>query len=315
MDQSGGEVVERWQSVQPSHRGCILTTGEGLARNGKSTSMQAKGGHSRGRTMAKRSKNGKKQRSDQVPKVASADPVAPTSTPGFPPDWAWGLILGVGVFLTYTPVWWAGFIWDDDGHVTKPELRSWVGLERIWLEPGATQQYYPLIHSVFWVEHLAWGDGPLAYHLVNVLLFAFSAYLLFEILQRLEVPGAWLAAAIFALHPVQVESVAWISELKNVLSGVFYFSAALFYLKFDRTRKITSYASSLILFALGLMSKSVVATLPAALLVVFWWKRGKLSWKQDVAPLVPFFIVGMASGLFTAWVEQHFIIGGEVVDF
>ena len=106
---------------------------------------------------------------------------------------------------------------------------------------------------------------------------------------------------------MQVESVAWVTELKNVLSGVLYFGSALVYLKFDRTRKTGAYASSLFFFVLGLMSKSVIATLPAALLVVFWWKRGKLSWKQDVLPLVPFFIVGISSGLFTAWVEQHFI--------
>ncbi|MCE0497749.1 MAG: tetratricopeptide repeat protein, partial [Methylacidiphilales bacterium] len=146
------------------------------------------------------------------------------------------------------------------------------------------------------------------------LLYAFSALLLLKILRCLEVPGAWLATAIFALHPVQVESVAWVSELKNLLSGVFYFSAALVYLKFDRTRETRAYGFSLLLFVLGLLSKSVIATLPAALLVVFWWKRGKLSWKQDIAPLVPFFIVGMASGLLTAWVERRFI-GAEGADY
>ncbi|MCE0499336.1 MAG: tetratricopeptide repeat protein, partial [Methylacidiphilales bacterium] len=146
------------------------------------------------------------------------------------------------------------------------------------------------------------------------LLYAFSALLLLKILRCLEVPGAWLATAIFALHPVQVESVAWVSELKNMLSGVFYFSAALAYLKFDRTREAKAYGFSLLLFVLGLLSKSVIATLPAALLVVFWWKRGKLSWKEDVLPLVPFFLVGMASGLLTAWVERRFV-GAEGAEF
>ncbi|MCE0497626.1 MAG: tetratricopeptide repeat protein [Methylacidiphilales bacterium] len=229
-------------------------------------------------------------------------------------DWLWGLILVLAVILTYTPVWWAGFIWDDNAHVTRFDLRSWAGLGRIWFELGATQQYYPLVHGIFWVEHRLWGDAPLGYHLVNVLLYAFSALLLLRILRCLEVPGAWLAAAIFALHPVQVESVAWVSELKNMLSGVFYFSAALAYLKFDRTRETKAYGFSLLLFVLGLLSKSVIATLPAALLVVFWWKRGKLSWKQDIAPLVPFFLVGMASGLFTAWVERH-VLKAEGADY
>ena len=208
----------------------------------------------------------------------------------------------------------AGFIWDDDHHLTPLELRSWAGLGRIWFELGATQQYYPLVHSVFWVEHRLWGEWAPAYHLVNLLLQAFSALLLLKILQRLEVPGAWLAAALFALHPVQVETVAWVTELKNLLSGIFYFASALAYLQFDRTRKTGPYACSLIFFVMGLLSKSVIATLPAALLVIFWWKRGKLSWKPDVLPLAPFFILGIFSGLFTAWVEQHFI-GAEGSDY
>jgi Flp pilus assembly protein TadD len=157
----------------------------------------------------------------------------------------------------------------------------------------------------------------MGYHLVNILLHAFSALLLVKVLQQLKVPGAWLGAAIFALHPVQVESVAWVSELKNTLSGVFYLGAALAYLRFDRSRRRGEYALAFGLFMLGLMSKTVIATLPAVLLVVFWWQRGKLSWRQDVAPLIPIFVVGIFAGLFTAWVEQKFIIGaaGSEYDF
>jgi protein O-mannosyl-transferase len=261
--------------------------------------------------MAKRSKKKKAAGSEIPSKVADTGAFAPRTPPWFNRDWLWGLILALAVILVYQPVWYAGYIWDDDQHVTRLDLRSWAGLGRIWFDLAATQQYYPLVHSIFWVEHTFWGDGPLGYHLVNVLLHAFSAFLLLKILRRLEVPGAWLAAAIFALHPVQVESVAWVTELKNMLSGVCYFGSALVYLKFDRTRNTKAYVFSLILFVLGLLSKSVIATLPAALLVVFWWKRGKLSWKQDVVPLVPFFIAGISSGLFTAWVEQHIIIGAE----
>ena len=119
-------------------------------------------------------------------------------------------------------------------------------------------------------------------------------------------PGAWLAAAIFALHPVHVESVAWLVELKNTLSGVFFFAAVLAYLKFDRSKSRKSYVLVLILFALGLLAKTIVAALPAALLVVLWWKRGKLEWKRDVKPLIPFFVTGIAAGLVTAWMERKF---------
>ena len=224
------------------------------------------------------------------------------------------LLLVAAIIFVYQPVWHTGFIWDDKAHVTKPELRSLDGLARIWTRLGATQQYYPLAHSVFWVEYRLWGDSTLGYHLVNILLHALSALLLVRILRQLKIPGAWLAAAIFALHPVQVETVAWISELKNTLSGVFYLGAALAYLGFDRNRNGGNYALALGLFVLGLLSKTVIATLPAALLVVFWWQRGKLSWKQDVLWLMPFFIAGMGAGLFTAWVERKFI-GAEGSEF
>ena len=231
------------------------------------------------------------------------------------PAWLSAILLVVITVLAYQPAWHGKPVWDDEPHIARSELHSLSGLARTWIEPGATQQYYPLVYSVFWVEHRLWGDSTLGYHLVNILLHAVSALLLVKILLQLGVPGAWLAAAIFALHPVQVESVAWIAELKNTLSGVFYLSSALAYLGFDRTRNRRFYAAALGLFVLGLFSKTVIATLPAALLLVLWWKRGRLSWKQAVYPLAPFFVVGLAAGLFTAWVERKFIIGGEGVGY
>jgi protein O-mannosyl-transferase len=229
-------------------------------------------------------------------------------------DWLLTLLLVILTMVAYLPAWSGTPIWDDDAHLTKQDLRSLDGLARIWTQPGATQQYYPLVHTLFWLEHQLWGDWPAGYHLLNILLHCISALLLVRILRLLEVPGAWLAAAIFALHPIQAESVAWISELKNMLSGVFYFGSVLAYLKFDRTRNVPFYAAALVLFALGLMSKTVIATLPAAMLVIFWWKRGKLSWREDVLPLIPFFLLGTAAGLFTAWVERN-LVGAEGSDF
>ncbi len=220
----------------------------------------------------------------------------------------------VAVLCAYRPAWNGRPVWDDDGHMTKPELRSAAGLVRIWTQPGATQQYYPLAHTVFWVEHRIFGDSTPAYHVLNILLHFFSALLLVTILRRLGIPGAWLAGGIFALHPVMVESVAWITELKNTLSGVFFLGAALAYLKFDGKREKKHYAIALILFLSGLLAKSVIVTLPAALLAVFWWMRGRIEWKRDVAPLLPFFAIGIISGVFTAWVERRFI-GAEGTEF
>jgi tetratricopeptide (TPR) repeat protein len=224
------------------------------------------------------------------------------------------LFLVFVTFAAYLPAWNGTPIWDDNAHLTKPELRSVEGLARIWTQPGATQQYYPLVHTVFWSEHRLWGDWPAGYHLLNILLHCTSALLLVRILRGLDIPGAWLAAAIFALHPIQAESVAWISELKNMLSGVFYFGSVLAYLRFDRTRNLASYCAALALLVLGLLSKTVIATLPATMLVIFWWKRGKLSWREDVLPLIPFFLLGTAAGLFTSWVERN-LVGAEGSDF
>ncbi len=219
-------------------------------------------------------------------------------------DWLVGLLLIAVTFLAYQQVWHAGFIWDDDAHVTRPNLRTLHGLWRIWFEPGATQQYYPFLYSAFWLEYRWWGDLALGYHLVNILLHGAAALLLYRILRRLAVPGALLAAAAFALHPVCVESVAWISEQKNTLSAVFYLSAALAYIRYDRERRLSGYILGIGLFALALLSKSVTATLPAALLVVFWWQRGRLAWKSDILPLVPWFVLGAGAGLVTAWMER-----------
>ena len=195
-----------------------------------------------------------------------------------------------------------------------PELASFHGLWRIWFEMGATQQYYPLLHSAFWLEHRMWGDAVAGYHLTNIALHAFSACLVVMIVRRLSLPGAWLAGLIFALHPVNVEAVAWISEQKSTLSGVFCLASLLAYLHFDQNRRKSQYLLATVLFVLALLSKTVTATLPAVLLVIFWWQRGRLTWKRDVLPLLPWFALGISAGLFTAWVEKTFV-GARGADF
>jgi tetratricopeptide (TPR) repeat protein len=223
------------------------------------------------------------------------------------------LVFGLALAV-YQPAWNGGALWDDAAYITAPSLRSVDSLVHIWISPGTTEQYYPLVHTVFWVEHRLWGDATTGYHLANILLHALSACLLAGILQELAIPGAWLAAMIFAVHPVEVESVAWIAELKNTLSGAFYLAAALAYLRFDRSRQRKFYVAALVLFVLGLMSKTAIVTLPAALLVVFWWKRGALNWRRDFLPLIPFWIAGMAGGILTEWMERK-MVGAEGSEF
>ena len=224
------------------------------------------------------------------------------------------MLILLATLVAYWPVRSGGLLWDDDAHLTKPELQSAGGLYRIWFEMGATQQYYPLLHSAFWLEHKLWGDSVLGYHLVNVFWHMVSITLVYFILERLKIPGSLLAAGIFALHPVMVESVAWMTEQKNTLSAVFYLSAMLVYLRFDESRRRSLYFLALALFVLGLLTKTVTATLPAALLVIFWWQRGAVSWRRDVAPLLAFFAVGAMAGVLTAWLERT-QIGAEGVDF
>jgi len=218
-------------------------------------------------------------------------------------DWFFCLLLAVVTMLAYHPAWHGGVLWDDEAHIGGPELRTLDGLRRIWFVPRTTQQYYPLLHTSYWLQQKLWGDSITGYHIVNLLLHIGCVVLVLRIVRFLRIPGAELAATIFALHPVNVETVAWIAERKNTLSGVFTLAATLWYLRFDENRSRRSYALALGLFLLGLLSKTAIVTLPLALLVIFWWKRGAISWRHDVVPLIPFFFFSAAAGLMTRWVE------------
>ena len=181
----------------------------------------------------------------------------------------------------------------------------------------ANCQYYPFTFSLFYLENTLWGLNPTGYHLVNVLLHACDAVLVWLILRRIGVPGSWLAAMLFALHPVQVESVAWVTEQKNTLSCLLALSSLWFYLRFqplDRDSQAEHpgvlkwkwYALSLVLFVLALLSKSAVGTLPGVILVLTWWKRPRLE-LSDLLPLVPFFLLGATLGLNTARLESDLV--------
>jgi len=215
----------------------------------------------------------------------------------------------------------AGWIWDDDLHVTQnATLTQPDGLAHIWLQRGATPQYYPLVFTTFWIEHQLWGDHAHGYHLVNVLLHAASACLLWVILRRAKLPGgqvtAWLTAALFAIHPLQVESVAWITELKNVQSGFFCLAALWAYLNFAQwdpanEERIGSpafwYLASLLLFVAALLSKTVACSLPVAILLLEWWKLGRIT-IRTLFLVVPMLVLGAAAGLYTVYLENMDII-------
>ena len=232
-------------------------------------------------------------------------------------------ILLIATCVAYIPALQCGFIWDDDDYVVKNQtLRDLAGLKSIWFDLAATPQYYPLVHSSFWFEYQCWGLNPIGYHVTNILIHAINAILIWQILLRLAVPAAWLAALVFAIHPVHVESVAWITERKNVLSGMFYLFAVISFLRFWNftepvdAKTIESHALNSqrwfwfvvahLCFIAALLSKTVTATLPAVLLVLVWWKQGQIPIKKSLC-LLPMLIIGIAFGLVTVWLEKYHV--------
>jgi protein O-mannosyl-transferase len=248
-----------------------------------------------------------------MPRHPRSTPPSVATNRGWHVGWSFAALVLVAL-LAYWPALRGELLWDDHGHVTRHDLQSLSGLGRIWSEFGATQQYYPMLHSAFWLEHRLWGDATPGYHLLNVLLHATAACQFLVLLRRLAIPGATLAAFLFALHPVCVESVAWISEQKNTLSLVFYLAAALAYIRFGASRRPPAYFAACAWFVLALLTKTVTASLPAALLVVAWWRHGRIDWRRDFLPLLPWFVIALAAGLVTAHFERV-LIGAQGEEF
>ncbi|MDP7019503.1 MAG: tetratricopeptide repeat protein [Pirellulaceae bacterium] len=244
-----------------------------------------------------------------------------------PSPWRSPRSIAVGIVLltlvAYLPALWCGFIWDDEGYVTgNGTLRSFAGLGSIWFKPGSTQDYYPLSFTSLWFDYRIWGLRPFGYHLHNVLLHGLNAVVLWRLLRRLDIPGALLAAAVFAVHPVHVESVAWITERKNLLSGLFYLLSLHAFLSFDDLRiqradagtKPRSpwryYVLSLSCFSLAMFAKTVVVTMPFVLPVLIWWRRGALTWR-DFALSLPF--LAAAAPMFIIVFSSNANFGGAGV--
>ncbi len=206
----------------------------------------------------------------------------------------WAILLVA--LAAYVPAWRAGFIWDDDTLLTaNPLIQDADGWWRVWVTT-AMPQYFPVTWTTFWVEWRLWGMNATGYHVTNILLHAAGCVLLWRLLLRLNVPGAWLAGLLFAVHPVNVESVAWISERKNVLTLVFFLAAWLRYLRFEETGHRLHYNWTLALFVLAVLSKSTAVVLPVAILLGSWWQRGRWE-RRDWQRVAPLLAIGLVAGL------------------
>lgn len=205
--------------------------------------------------------------------------------------WLAALVLVALVSASYFPAMQGGFVWDDSVFVEEPAVRDISGLWTIWFSPGKIANeghYWPVVYSSFWLEHKLWGYDPVGYHIVNVLLHLLNCILVWRLMLHLDVPGAWLVAAVFGVHPLRVESVAWIIERKDLLSGLFFLAAALVWVRSKGRPRKRAYLLAMALFAGAMLSKSVAVTLPASLLLWQWWKGGGVG-RQDFVRLAPFF--------------------------
>src|SRR3954471_8128245 len=218
------------------------------------------------------------------------------------------IVLAAVTLLAYWPAWNGGFLWDDDAYIVNNELLTAPqGWQRIWFSLDSPSQYFPLTYSTFRIEHALWGLNTTGYHWVNLLLHVGNALLVWAVLARLGVPGSWLAAAIFALHPVQVESVAWITERKNVLMGFFFLLTLLAWIGFvdERTRRRwIFYYLALTLYTLALSAKTTACTLPAALLLILWLQKKPITMGR-LMQIVPFVVLGIGMGLLAIWWEHY----------
>ena len=230
-----------------------------------------------------------------------------------------GSALALLAIATYLPALAGGFVWDDWIFVTEPLIRRWDGLVSIWLSPADMQgepHYWPIVYTTFWLEHKLWGFRAVGYHAVNILLNALNALLAWRLLRRLEIPGAWLAGAVFAAHPVHVESVAWIIERKDLLSTVFYLWAIHAWLRHTAAPTTRRLALCLALFTAAMLSKSIAVTLPATLLLLAWWRTGEISWR-DVGRIMPFLAVAAgvtAADLFSYWSQYSIHLDYSAVE-
>jgi Flp pilus assembly protein TadD len=222
-------------------------------------------------------------------------------------DWLFIVALLAAVILVYQPAWHGGFLWDDEVHLLNNPVLKPGGLLKAWV-PGTYINYWPLTFTAYRLEFDVWGLDPLGFHIVNIVLHAISAILVWRILGHLKAPGAMFAAALFALHPVNVESVAWIAQLKNVLSLLLVLLSVLLYLRYEERGQRWCFLWSIGVFFLSALAKGMAVTLPVVLLACAWWQRGRIA-RRDLLHVVPYLLIGVLMAGVEVW-SQHLVASG-----
>jgi tetratricopeptide (TPR) repeat protein len=225
-------------------------------------------------------------------------------------EWLIAAALVVAVFLAYQPAWRGGFIWDDDTHLLNNPVLKPGGVFRTWV-PGTYVNYWPVTSTAYWVQYELWGPAPVGFHLVNIALHSVSAILIWRVLALMRVPGAMLAAALFAMHPVNVESVAWITQLKNTLSLALTLLSVLLYLLNKQRGGRRLFVAAVVVFGLATLAKGMTLTLPVVLLACVWWQQGRIE-RRDLRRVAPFLLIGLMMVGIEVF-QQHVAAADDIV--
>lgn len=216
------------------------------------------------------------------------------------------LLIAAAVFWIFSPAFLGGWLWDDDFYLYQNALlNDPARLWKIWFVPGSLIEYYPIEASVQAIQWQLWGNETLGYHLTNVVLHIIGALLFWRLLDKFGLKFAWLGGLLFAIHPVVVESVAWISELKNVLSLPPFLLAMCYWIDYDEHKRPRDYLLALGLFLVAMLCKISMAPFPVVILLYAWWKRGRIGW-NDVKASAPFLVISLALGATTILVGIWF---------
>ncbi len=211
------------------------------------------------------------------------------------------------ILWIYWPALHGGWLWDDDYLLQKNDLvHEPGGIFDIWFNPTTLIDYFPMTVTVEWLEWQLWGSqtNTLCFHLTNVILHMFSALLVWRLFSKLGIRLAWLGGLLFAVHPLMVESVAWMAEIKNSLSMPPFLLAAAAWVDFEKKKKEDYYLLSLCFFLLAMLCKTTMVAFPVVILLYAWYLRGRIAWR-DILRTLPFFFISISLSIVLILLLRH----------